>query len=921
MPLYSGTDADEFLGGGAENDTLEGRGGADTLSGGLGDDRLWGGAVDDFTGQNTGDDSLVGGPGNDFLSGGDGADTISGGDDRDFLSGGRGADSLSGGAGNDDVNGDLSDLFVDAGDGNDNITITGPSEGESTRLSLVTGGAGNDRFVLIDLVPTQIVVDGGSGTNTLQALWNSFRLPTVPIDFYLNQPHEGQGVVATGFVSLNVETASAHIFAGDGAETITTSGENDQILGGGGNDMLTDNQSGFGAGAVQESIFGGAGDDRIFAGGGNHYLRGDEGADSIMGGVGFDDINGNMGNDTLAGRSGDDWTVGGKDDDQLDGGDGNDLVYGNLGRDICIGGEGNDIVRGGQDDDVLSGGGGDDFVSGDRGADTITGGSGADTFHSFQDAGLDRVKDFSQVQGDRVLLDPGTTFSVSQVGADTVIDFGGGNQMILEGVALATLRDGWISGGATVAPSNPVGPATILPGFAPANFAASAYDATRDVIYVASSDGLVRSWNFLTGASQTVANVGGKPSSLAITPDGRFLLVGDAEAVVQAPPTNGSNGFGDPRTDTITRLNLQTLVSDKITYTVSGGERGVSEVAVARDGQAYVIDDFGGSGTVTFWTFDPAAASPILTDVLGAGRGVGQRSAIAVSETGRYLTLFDTTTSPGGFVVFDSATDKPIFPSVFDSPVRNSNIGTGDISEAAGQIVQVQATGLYVWNFGASITFAKDLTAFTTSGDLSTPAGRVIGAHFSGNGQFLYLWDVHQDTILAVDRTTWTAVGAVQVKADVSYDFFSTHQGEMQLTPSGQYLILDTGKGLEVIDLAAQLSIRRTGTDAGERLNGDIGRDTLDGGAGNDFLIGYGGDDVLTGGAGGDIFHAQANGGIDRVTDFSRAQGDRVELDPGAQYTLSQIGADTVINFAGGGQMILAGVQMSTLAAGWIFGG
>jgi serralysin len=43
-----------------------------------------------------------------------------------------------------------------------------------------------------------------------------------------------------------------------------------------------------------------------------------------------------------------------------------------------------------------------------------------------------------------VQLDPGTTYSVAQVGADTVITMGGGAQMTLVGVSMATLTDGWI---------------------------------------------------------------------------------------------------------------------------------------------------------------------------------------------------------------------------------------------------------------------------------------------------------------------------------------------------------------------------------------------------------------------------------------------------------------------------------------------
>jgi Ca2+-binding RTX toxin-like protein len=194
------------------------------------------------------------------------------------------------------------------------------------------------------------------------------------------------------------------------------------------------------------TIMAGAGDDTVIGGDGANYLRGEDGNDAIQGGSGFDDINGNMGNDTAHGGAGDDWVVGGKDNDSLSGDGGSDLVYGNLANDTLQGGSGNDIVRGGQGDDVLDGGFGNDFVSGDRGSDTVTGGYGADIFHTSQDAGIDRVLDFYQSEGDRVMLDPGTTYTVSQVGADTVIDLGAGNQMVLVGVTFNSLTPGWIFG-------------------------------------------------------------------------------------------------------------------------------------------------------------------------------------------------------------------------------------------------------------------------------------------------------------------------------------------------------------------------------------------------------------------------------------------------------------------------------------------
>ena len=206
---------------------------------------------------------------------------------------------------------------------------------------------------------------------------------------------------------------------GIGADTLIGGAGNDQLLGAEGNDSLTDSS-------------------------GTNYLRGGDGNDAIQGGTNFDDINGNQGNDTASGGLGDDWVVGGKDNDSLSGEAGSDVVYGNLGNDTGDGGSGDDIIRGGQGDDVLIGGTGDDWISGDRGNDTLTGGFGADTFNTFGDAGTDRVLDFSRADGDRVRLDPGSTYTVSQVGFDTVINVTGGAQLILVGVSQASLTGDWI---------------------------------------------------------------------------------------------------------------------------------------------------------------------------------------------------------------------------------------------------------------------------------------------------------------------------------------------------------------------------------------------------------------------------------------------------------------------------------------------
>lgn len=189
---------------------------------------------------------------------------------------------------------------------------------------------------------------------------------------------------------------------------------------------------------------GGAGSDTIVGHSGSNRLHGGDGNDVVRGGSGFDDTHGNQGNDLVDGGDGDDWVVGGKGEDQLSGGSGVDIVLGNIGADTCDGGGGADVVRGGQDNDVVRGGAGDDYVSGDRGNDTMTGGAGADRFHSFGEAGIDRVTDFSRSDGDRVQLDPGTTYTLAQVGGDTVVSMTGGGQVVLVGVSLNSLSGDWI---------------------------------------------------------------------------------------------------------------------------------------------------------------------------------------------------------------------------------------------------------------------------------------------------------------------------------------------------------------------------------------------------------------------------------------------------------------------------------------------
>jgi len=295
------------------------------------------------------------------------------------------------------------------------------------------------------------VSDGAPDAETVAVHWYSGAplggethswLNTGTIEGTIALQVEKPDYVTTTELFTNQGTMIGRVDLGPGSSDLVNSG---QIEGkvdlGAGADTFA------GAAGSSGAVYGGAGDDVIAAGAGTNYLRGEDGNDSITGGTGFNDINGNLGDDIIEGHSRvGDWLVGGQGADRITSHTSGNILYGNLGADTLVGGGGAEVLRGGQGDDALAAGPGGEWLSGDRGDDTLTGGAGADTFHTFGDAGLDRVVGFDAAQGDHVQIDAGTVYTVSQVGADTVIDMTGGGQMVLAGVQMTSLPAGWIFG-------------------------------------------------------------------------------------------------------------------------------------------------------------------------------------------------------------------------------------------------------------------------------------------------------------------------------------------------------------------------------------------------------------------------------------------------------------------------------------------
>jgi Ca2+-binding RTX toxin-like protein len=257
-------------------------------------------------------------------------------------------------------------------------------------------------------------------------------------------------------------------------DTIEGLGGNDTLLGGTGNDSID-------GGTGNDRLLGEDGNDTLLGGAGNDRLVGDAGDDSLSGGDDRDTILGSGGNDTLLGEGGDDVLRGGNDHDLMRGGAGFDLVIGGTGRDTIYGDAQNDTLRGNGGFDTVDGGAGDDLVAGGAQADLVLGGAGDDTLQAgggfdtldggagndeltgnfnadrfvFTDGhGQDTITDFEATNNAEKIdlsavsaiasladlnLGSATTGAATQVGANVVIDTGGGNSITLAGVSLSDL--------------------------------------------------------------------------------------------------------------------------------------------------------------------------------------------------------------------------------------------------------------------------------------------------------------------------------------------------------------------------------------------------------------------------------------------------------------------------------------------------
>lgn len=880
---------------GAGNDYIEGTNGDDMLDGLGGDDTIFGLA---------GTDTVLGGDGNDTLDGGMGNDVVRGGDGNDSIADGAagGSNQLFGDAGNDvfTTSGGLN--FIDPGTGND--VVNGGAGTEVITHDLVTGGSdtyntgGGIDFVTLNMA---------SGSEA-RITFTSNEVGNGSAADSSTQANQDGGLAARIRLENGVGDANGIETRGDDEGIYYTASEGSTV-------EVRDLVSGVSRGSFRTAFLGTSGND-------TQTPTGSFAAASLY-------ANGGMGNDTLTGSSVDDFLVGGSGDDTLNGALGNDRFIGGTGNDSITGGDGDDsatvnVATDGADSVNLGVGNDVVNVSG-AGQVRLTFTSAEVGNNSANDAGtlanqdgglalrLQAEDNFDALTGAASRYDDegitfvaaaGTTFDVR----DLVSGAARGNQF-----RVATL--GTAAGDVLTA----VNPALSYYINAGAGNDSVTGGAAADFLVGGEGDDIV------SGGGDNDGLLGGNGNDMLSGGDGNDSIDGGAGADTLTGGT-GNDTYTADETDTIVEgvgEGIDIVLSAR-SHVLAANVENLTLSGTAVSGEGNAIDNLingtalfnlllGGDGNDRLSGFGSGdqlfgdGGSDILdggdgNDELDGGAGSDDMygglgdDAYVVDNVGDLVIeyagegSFDRVTSTVSYSLATTS-EVEVLSLVgaaalvgIGSSTNNSIVGNEFDNTLAGRggddVIKAGA--------GNDILFGDD-----GDDDLRGGAGNDIveggigGDTMSGGaGDDYYYVDDGADILVE------SAGGGIDEAAvSVSYTLgaevenaFLTGSGNLDLTGNASANTLNGNSGNNRID----------GGDGDDTLGGGLGDDTLIGGNGNDILKGGDGNDIVIGGSGIDSlggrngidtfrFLAVGDSGTtlvaaDRITDFSAAQGDKIDL-------------------------------------------
>lgn len=387
---------------------------------------------------------------------------------------------------------------------------------------------------------------------------------------------------------------------------------------------------------------------------------------------------------------------------------------------------------------------------------------------------------------------------------------------------------------------------------------------------------------------------------------------------------------------------VTSLNADEVTVLTgdgSGGWASTTTFAVA-SARGVAVGDYNGDGRPDLAVGNQGADT--VSILLNTGLAITADAPVAADEgqTGTRTFTFTVTRygSAAGAVSADWAVTGFAANPADAADFQGGVLPSGTVNFLAGE-----ATQTITVTVAGDVVIEPDETFLVT---LSNPVGIAIGG---ATAQAVILDDdapqpardiptagtPGQDVAVLDDNPTTFAADAGDdlVAADGGNDTVHGNLGADTIYGGWGDDIVRGGQGGDVLfgDDGADLTFGDLGDDlvhggrGDDTLEGGDGSDALQGGQGNDVLRGGDGDDVLsgdkgfdilTGAPGADVFRIFPGGGADIVTDFSAAEGDRVQVM--GDYTLRQAGPDVIVELQDG-SLTLQQVQLSSLPSGWIF--
>jgi hypothetical protein len=539
------------------------------------------------------------------------------------------------------------------------------------------------------------------------------------------------------------------------------------------------------------------------------------------------------------------------------------------------GSEFDDNITGNSSRNILDGRGGDDMLTGNGGNDTFVYSTGADTIADFDSfGGL-----FNHAQGDSIDLTGSGVTSWAQLqalmsqinsGADTLLDFGNGNTITLIGITAAD--------------------AALLTA---ADFT---FDPVRiDVETTTGYDmhglyGDIGS-GFLNLANETATSFD------AINGGHTFHVVGTGFN------TYGVNG---PTSGTVTEIDILDTATSNTLVIMTGFFIDAGALTAAAD--AFSSTSNAGPLTVIFnqywYEATGNAGNDVLPGFINADNfdgGGGTANTVDYVHYGSAITvdLADPSLNTGN-AAGDTYAD---INSIIGTNFNDTLIGDGNINTLEGG-----AGADMLYGGGGLLDFASYIHAPETSPGIGVTANLANAALNTGDAAGDIYFDVN---------------GLLGSNYD---DTLTGDANDNYLRGRGGADALDGGGGSDTADYnfspaAVRADLSDPSTNTGWAF-GDTytSIENLRGSNFGDTLKGDTGDNVLTGLGGADTFIYSA--GADTIADFKQGQGDTIDLtDSGVttfadlQALMSQMGADTLIDFGGGNTMTLIEVAFTDLHA------